>query len=79
MNVSEIPDIFIKAGYIPAQLLFKKNDYPTTIKVKGFIWELNADASVPFYEHRGAELNKPIDKQQHKVYTFITRRNKYDY
>ena len=74
MDLKDLPDIFIDIGYIPAILLFRKNDFPLYIKANGFIWQLNTNSVVPFYEHRGADLNKPIDNHKHYVYTFIARR-----
>lgn len=48
--LEEIPDVFIDADYIPADLLFIQNQYPQYIYVRGRKWEINVDEHYPFYE-----------------------------
>lgn len=62
MNIKEIPDIFVMIGYIPAQLLFRKNEFPNSIKVGRSIWDLNIWSCVPFYEPRDCFWDKQVDK-----------------
>ena len=50
MILSEIPQIFFDADYIPADLLFKNRAYPPVIKIKGRYWYLNVDSQYPYYE-----------------------------
>lgn len=50
MTIEELPHIYLDAGVIPAELLFKDKNYPDKIKVAGRYWYLNLDSHIPFYE-----------------------------
>ena len=50
MLLSEIPQIYFDADYLPAILLFKDRNYPLVIKVNGFNWYLNNDTNFAYYE-----------------------------
>lgn len=50
MGLEDIPQIFIDIGYIPADLLFDRQNYPRFIYVKNKKWEINEESSVAYYE-----------------------------
>lgn len=51
LMLSELPKLYLDADYIPADLLFRRGEYPRFIEIKKQKWEINLeDGCYPFYE-----------------------------
>lgn len=46
----EIPKIFLKIDYIPAELIWRGREIPRFIKIDGKRWVANVREAYPFYE-----------------------------
>ena len=54
----EIPSIFLKIEYIPAELIVRGREIPRFIRIDGKKWIANVTSSYPFYERFKRERKK---------------------